>query len=205
MPSHAERRYAAYAPAQIYELVADVESYPAFLPWCTACRIYGREDNVLYARLGVGFKAISESFRSRVTLDPIERIDIAYLDGPFRHLDSSWKFSPQDDGCLIDFFIDFEFRSLLLRKIMGPLFNEVVRRSVGAFIARGEGRGRSRPAGSPRGSEIDPALDPFDRIARRPAQPRQVRGRDRRQHGVERIAARVVDDSMPNRFIRPVQ
>ncbi|MDE0060524.1 MAG: type II toxin-antitoxin system RatA family toxin [Defluviicoccus sp.] len=150
MPSHAERRYAAYAPAQIYELVADVESYPAFLPWCTDCRIYSRADNVLHARLGVGFKVIRESFRSRVTLDPIERIDIAYLDGPFRHLDSRWKFSPKDDGCLIDFFIDFEFRSLLLRKIMGPLFNEVVRRSVGAFVARADALyGPGRAGGAP--------------------------------------------------------
>ena len=138
MPSHAELRYAAYAPEQIYELVADIESYPAFLPWCTGCRIYSREGNVLHAKLGVGFKLVSESFRSRVTLDPIQRIDIAYLDGPFRYLDSRWKFSPKDDGCLIDFFIDFEFRSMLLRKIMGPLFNEVVRRSVAAFVARAD-------------------------------------------------------------------
>lgn len=138
MPTHAERRYAAYAPAQIYDLVADVESYPAFLPWCTDCRIYSREDNVLHARLGVGFKMISESFRSRVTLDPVERIDIAYLDGPFRHLHSRWTFIPKDKGCLIDFYIDFEFRSLLLRKVMGPLFNEVVRRSVAAFVGRAD-------------------------------------------------------------------
>ncbi len=150
MPSHAERRYAAYAPAQIYELVADVESYPAFLPWCTGCRIYSREGNVLHANLRVGFKMVSESFRSRVTLDPVERIDIAYLDGPFRYLDSRWQFSPRDDGCVIDFFIDFEFRSLLLRKIMGPLFNEVVRRSVAAFIARADTLyGHARVGGAP--------------------------------------------------------
>lgn len=138
MPSHAERRYAAYQPAQIFDLVADVERYPDFLPWCTGCRIYKREDNVLHANLKVGFKAIGESFRSRVTLDPVERIDIAYLDGPFRYLDSCWKFSPKDEGCLIEFSIDFEFRSLLLRRIMGPLFNEVVRRSVASFVGRAD-------------------------------------------------------------------
>ena len=64
--------------------------------------------------------------------------DIVYLDGPFRYLNSCWKFSPRDEGCLIDFSIDFEFRSLLLRKIMGPLFNEVVRRSVASFVARAD-------------------------------------------------------------------
>ena len=138
MPTYAETRHAAYEPVQIYDLVADIERYPAFLPWCTHCRIYSREDNLLHAELGVGFKMLSERFRSRVTLNPVERIDIAYLDGPFRYLDSRWKFTPKDDGCLIDFFIDFEFRSMLLRRIMGPLFNEVVRRSVGAFVGRAD-------------------------------------------------------------------
>ena len=138
MPTHAERRYAAYEPAQIYDLVADIESYPVFLPWCTDVRVYNRDGNVLHANLKVGFKMVSESFRSRVTLNPVERIDIAYLDGPFRHLESRWTFAPKDEGCLIDFYIDFEFRSLLLRKIMGPLFNEVVRRSVASFVARAD-------------------------------------------------------------------
>ena len=138
MPTHAERRLAAYQPAQIFDLVADIERYPDFLPWCTGCRIYRRDDNVLHANLKVGFKVVSESFRSRVTLDPVERIDIAYLDGPFRYLDCRWKFSPREEGCLIDFFIDFEFRSMLLRRIMGPLFNEVVRRSVASFVARAD-------------------------------------------------------------------
>ena len=153
MPSHAEIRYAAYEPAQIFGLVADVESYPSFLPWCTDCSIVQRDGNVLHADLEVGFKMVSESFRSRVTLDPVERIDIVYLDGPFRYLNSCWKFIPKGEGCEIDFSIDFEFRSLLLRKIMGPLFNEVVRRSVGAFVSRADflyGRG-SRGRRSVRG------------------------------------------------------
>lgn len=138
MPRHAEIRYTAYEPAQIFGLVADVESYPSFLPWCTACRVYKREDNVVHADLRIGFKTISESFRSRVTLDPFDRIDIVYLDGPFRYLNSCWKFSPKEGGCLIDFSIDFEFRSLLLRRIMGPIFNEAVRRSVRAFVKRAD-------------------------------------------------------------------
>ena len=150
MPSHAEVRYAAYEPAQMFGLVADIESYPSFLPWCTDCRIYKRDGNVLHADLKVGFKMVSESFKSRVRLDPVERIDIVYLDGPFRYLNSCWKFRPKDEGCLIDFSIDFEFRSLLLRKIMGPIFNEAVRRSVGAFVGRADALyghgGRAREA-----------------------------------------------------------
>ena len=113
---------------------------------------------MLHARLGVGFKMVSESFRSRVTLHPIERIDIVYLDGPFRHLDSHWIFTPKDEGCLIDFYIDFEFRSLLLRKIMGPLFNEAVRRSVAAFINRADRLygGAARTGGRPRREAFSP-------------------------------------------------
>lgn len=159
MPRHAEVRYADYEPAQIFDLVADIESYPSFLPWCTDCRICKREDNVIHADLKVGFKMISESFRSRVTLDPFDRIDIAYLDGPFRYLNSSWKFSPKGEGCLIDFSIDFEFRSLLLRRIMGPIFNEAVRRSVGAFVRRADSLyGRGNRAGGDIREMVSPSV-----------------------------------------------
>ncbi len=136
MPTHTEARYASYEPSQVYDLVADVESYPTFLPWCTSSRIIKREENVLNVDLHVGFKMISEAFISRVTLDPVERINIVYFDGPFKYLNSTWRFSPKNEGCLIDFFIDFELKSMLLRKIMGPLFNEVFRRSVAAFLDR---------------------------------------------------------------------
>ena len=102
-----------------------------FLPWCLAARIRKREGNVVYADLIIGFKMIRERFTCRVTLDRPDRIDVAYTEGPFRYLNNHWIFEPTEDGgCLIDFYVDFEFRSKMLQKIIGVLFNEAVRRMV---------------------------------------------------------------------------
>lgn len=136
MPTHHETRHLPQTPDQLYELVTDVEDYPNFLPWCIALRVTSREDNIIRADMVVGFKMLREKFTSRVTLTPKTRIDVEYLDGPFRYLQNRWLFAEKDGGCEIDFFIDFEFRSRLLRKVMEPLFHEAVRRMVRAFEKR---------------------------------------------------------------------
>ena len=152
MPTHAEKRILPYQPGQLYDLVADVERYPDFLPWCLAARVTERRDNVLLADLVIGFKMIREGFTSRVTLNPeASRIDVAYTKGPFRHLDNHWIFETHAEGCLIDFYVDFEFRSRLLKRAISPLFNEAVRRMVGAFEARAEELYRSDSAAEPSG------------------------------------------------------
>lgn len=136
MPTHQETRFLPHTAAQLFDLVSDVEDYPNFLPWCVALRVNNRENDVIRADMVVGFKMLREKFTSRVTLTPKERIDVEYLDGPFRYLENRWLFVDRDGGCEIDFFIDFEFRSRLLRKIMEPLFHEAVRRMVRAFEKR---------------------------------------------------------------------
>lgn len=138
MPTHAERRTLRHTPRQLFDLVADIERYPEFLPWCVACRVTRRDDNVIWGDLMVGFKVFRETFTSRVTLHPYERIDVAYVDGPFRYLNNHWLFIPEDNGraTTIDFYIDFEFRSRLLQKVATPVFNEAVRRMVRAFENR---------------------------------------------------------------------
>lgn len=138
MPTHAEQRVLPYTPQQLFDLVADVEKYPEFLPWCVGARIRRRTGNVIVADLVIGFKMIRERFTSEVTLSPDDlRIDVRYLDGPFRYLNNHWLFLDHgDNGCLIDFYIDFEFRTRLLQRIMEPLFNEAVRRMVRAFETR---------------------------------------------------------------------
>ena len=137
MPTHAEKRVLPYSPEQLYGLVADIPRYPEFLPWCLAVRMRKREGNVILADLIIGFRMVRERFTSRVTLNPDDRrIDVAYIEGPLRYLNNHWLFEDHPDGCLIDFFVDFEFRSRLLQKLMGPLFNEAVRRMVAAFEAR---------------------------------------------------------------------
>jgi coenzyme Q-binding protein COQ10 len=136
MPTHAEQRVLPYTPEQLFDLVADVERYPEFLPWCVGARVRERRDNLIVADLLIGFRMFRERFTSKVTLARPRRIDVAYSDGPFRYLDNHWIFEPADGGCRIDFFVDFEFRSAILQKLIGVLFNEAVRRMVAAFETR---------------------------------------------------------------------
>ena len=136
MPSYTETRVLPYTPEQLYELVADIESYPGFLPWCLGARIRNREGNVLTADLVIGFKMIRERYTSRVTLTPGSRIDVAYVDGPMKRLTNRWHFLPHPGGCKIDFYVDFEFRSRMLQTLIGALFHEAFRRMVGAFETR---------------------------------------------------------------------
>ena len=142
MKVHSERRILPFTPEQIFELVGDVASYPEFLPWCTGARIREKQvtptGEVLVADLMIGFKMVREKFTSRVTLDrPSLRIDVEYINGPFKHLNNHWTFAPTANGqCQIDFHLEFEFSSVVLQKLIGVLFHEAVRRMVAAFEAR---------------------------------------------------------------------
>ncbi|WP_353860782.1 type II toxin-antitoxin system RatA family toxin [Azospirillum formosense] len=150
MPTHAEKKVLPYTPEQMYRLVADVEKYPEFLPWCLAARIRRREGDVMFADLVIGFKMVRERFTSRVELDEANRrINVQYTEGPFQYLNNHWIFTPHEGGVCVDFYVDFEFRSKMLQKIMGVLFNEAVRRMVQAFETRAAqlyGAGATRPA-----------------------------------------------------------
>ncbi|HEY0525468.1 MAG TPA: type II toxin-antitoxin system RatA family toxin [Stellaceae bacterium] len=137
MLSHEEKRVLPYTPEQLFDLVADVERYPEFLPWCLGARIRERRDDIVLADMLIGFKMIREKFTSRVVLQRPGRIDVAYTDGPFKYLKNHWIFEPMPgSACRIDFYVEFEFRSALLTKVMGVLFGEAVRRMVTAFEAR---------------------------------------------------------------------
>ena len=148
MPTHAEERHLPFSQQQLFDLVADIERYPEFLPWCAACRVTKHEGRLIEADLLIGFKMVRERFTSRVTLSAPDRIDVEYLDGPFRYLNNHWVFKPTEDGCVIDFYIDFEFRSRLLQRLMGPLFNEAVRRMVSAFDSRARALYGASPEGA---------------------------------------------------------
>ena len=141
MPTHHETRVLPYTPDQMYALVADVESYPQFLPWTAAARIRSREEKgeaeVLTADLVISFKVFREKFGSRVTLWPeSRRIDTEYIDGPFRYMESRWEFRDAGGGCEVSFFVDFEFRNRLLQGAAGMFFNEAMQRVVRAFERR---------------------------------------------------------------------
>jgi coenzyme Q-binding protein COQ10 len=136
MPTHAEQRVLPYTPEQLFALVADIERYPEFLPWCIGARIREREPRLVVADLIIGFKMFRERFTSRVVLDPPGRIDVTYAEGPFRYLDNHWLFEKVPGGCRINFFVDFEFKSRLMQRVIEVLFGEAVRRMVGAFEKR---------------------------------------------------------------------
>jgi len=141
MPTHAEKRVMPYTAQQMYDLVADVSSYPEFLPWCAAARIRKSTPSengvVMDADLVIAFKVFRERFGSRVTLRPAETsIDVEYLDGPFKYLNNHWTFTDVDGGCEADFFVDFEFKSKVLQTLIGVVFGEAMQRIVRAFEHR---------------------------------------------------------------------
>ncbi len=131
-----------YSAAQMYDLVADVASYPEFLPWTAAARIRSRSPieggEVMEADLVISFKVFRERFGSRVTLLPEARqIKTEYLDGPFKYMRSDWTFTDRPEGgCDVSFFVDFEFKNRILQGVIGVVFNEAMQRIVRAFEGR---------------------------------------------------------------------
>jgi coenzyme Q-binding protein COQ10 len=136
MPRHTEKRFLPYTPEQLFDLVADVGRYQEFLPWVAATRI--REDNEteMVADLVVGFKALKETFTSKVNKSRPERIDIDYVDGPLKYLHNHWKFRAVPGGTEVDFCVDFAFRNRIFEAIAGQMFDRALRRMIGAFEER---------------------------------------------------------------------
>lgn len=141
MPTHSETKTLPYTAQQMYDLVADVDSYPKFLPWTAAARIRSTEDKgdhtEMLADLVISFKVFRETFGSRVLLWPeVMKIDTEYLDGPFKYMKSNWAFKDVDGGCEVAFFVDFEFKNRLLQGAAGMFFYEAMQRIVRAFERR---------------------------------------------------------------------
>jgi coenzyme Q-binding protein COQ10 len=126
----------------MFALVGDIERYPEFLPWCQRLKIRERREEggqiTLIADMTISFKVVRESFMSKVVLDPASRrIDVTYIDGPFRHLHNRWQFEMREEGgCVVDFFIDFEFKSRALGLLIGAVFHVAIEKLVAAFEAR---------------------------------------------------------------------
>lgn len=136
MPRHAEIRRLNYSPAQLFDLVADVGRYHEFLPWVIGTRVRSRSDVLLTADVMVGFKMFRETFTSRVTLARPFHVHVDYVDGPLKYLKNDWRFKPDGDGTIVDFSVDFEFRSRMFETLAGAVFGEALRRMVSAFEER---------------------------------------------------------------------
>ena len=154
MPKFSTRRRVKHSAADMFDLVADIERYPEFVPLCRAMRVIRRaqlaDREVVVAEMTVAYKLIRESFTSRVTLDRVNRtILVEYLDGPFSQMENRWSFrapgdaaNEEDDAaqaaCEVEFFISYEFRSRTLAMLMGAMFDTAFRRFVSAFERRAD-------------------------------------------------------------------
>ncbi|MBV8764640.1 MAG: type II toxin-antitoxin system RatA family toxin [Hyphomicrobiales bacterium] len=151
MPSFRTTRRVKHTPEEMFDLVADVEKYPLFLPLCDGLKVRSRTNGeggreTLIADMSVGYKAIHETFTSKVTLDREKlKIIVAYLDGPFRALENLWSFKREGESCIVEFFITYEFKSRVLGMLMGTMFDKAFRKFASAFEKRADvvyGRGR---------------------------------------------------------------
>jgi coenzyme Q-binding protein COQ10 len=144
MPRFSNERRVRHSAADMFALVADVESYPRFVPLCENLVVRGREtrdgEEVLVADMTVAYKIVRETFTSRVVLNRQNlTIQVSYLNGPFRHLDNRWTFEPVGDkDAVVRFFIDYEFRSRSLSMLMGAMFDRAFRKFAEAFEARAD-------------------------------------------------------------------
>lgn len=150
MPTFRNRRNLKFTPGQMFDVVADVERYPEFVPMCETLQVNSRTtsgtDEILVATMSVGYKAIRETFTTRVTLRKQQnQILVEYLDGPFSHLENRWCFLPSGDGCEVDFYLDYQFRSRMLAMLMGTVFDKAFRKFSAAFEARAHRVYRSPP------------------------------------------------------------
>jgi coenzyme Q-binding protein COQ10 len=145
MPQFSTRRRVSHTASDMFDLVADVERYPEFVPLCRALKVKSRTPKgegveILVADMTVAYKLVRETFTSRVTLDkPKLEILVEYLSGPFSHLQNRWRFLPLgDQSCEIEFFIEYEFRSRVLAALMGAMFDAAFRRFAVAFEQRAD-------------------------------------------------------------------
>ena len=124
------------APAEVFALINDIESYPQFLPWCTHARIESRNGSGMVAPLGVREGALQGEFTTRNTLEPPRRIHMQLLTGPFRKLEGEWLLTPIDGGCRLELNMRFAFRNPLAGLLLEPKFAATIGSLVEAFAAR---------------------------------------------------------------------
>jgi coenzyme Q-binding protein COQ10 len=145
MPRFSSKRRVRHTASQMFDLVADVERYPEFVPLCQSLKVRQRtpKDNgteMVVADMTVSFKLVRETFTSRVTLDrPNLKITVEYLRGPFSSLENRWTFEPKaETECDVGFFITYEFKSRMLAMLMGAMFDAAFQRLAAAFEKRAD-------------------------------------------------------------------
>lgn len=145
MIKHSETKSLKYSSDQMFALVANIEDYPKFIPWCRSVRITSRTSHEkigcdeLVADMNVSFKIYQESFSSRVTLCPFKKnITVEYINGPFKFLSNKWFFTESCTGCTVNFNVEFEFKSRIIERVIGVVFQDAMRRVVLSFEQRAD-------------------------------------------------------------------
>jgi coenzyme Q-binding protein COQ10 len=145
MPEFSTKRRVAHSATDMFDLVADVEHYPEFVPLCRSLAVRRRNKDaagrdVIVADMTVAYKLVRETFTSRITLDrDKQEILVEYLEGPFQRMNNRWSFKPAGErACDVEFFISYEFRSRTLGLLMGSVFEAAFRRFASAFEKRAD-------------------------------------------------------------------
>lgn len=129
----------AYSAEQMFALVDNIEDYPKFLPWCGGAEVRQREGNKVVAMVTINYHGVKQTFSTENTNTPPTSIEMALIEGPFRHLTGSWHFKPlREDACKIEFELHYEFSSKMLEQLIGPVFNMIANSFVDSFVKRAE-------------------------------------------------------------------
>jgi ribosome-associated toxin RatA of RatAB toxin-antitoxin module len=126
-----------YTPLEVFTIVADIDQYPKFMPWCGGARVLQRLDNGVVASIDIAFGGVTQTFSTRNINDAPHRIDVSLVDGPFRHLQGHWQFKPLGEvACKVIFELEYDFKNAMLEMMIGPVFSMVANSFVDAFANR---------------------------------------------------------------------
>ena len=139
MPSIEKSVLVRHSAEAMFALVADIEAYPSFLPWCGGSRVMTRDGEAVTAEIDINFHGIAQSFTTVNQQHPHDRIDLRLVDGPFSQLDGHWLFTTlADDACKVQLVLDYDFSNFLLKALIGPVFHQIATTMVDSFVKRAD-------------------------------------------------------------------
>ena len=138
MPTLHRTASVPYTPAEMFELVNDIEAYPQFLPWCSNARVLERDERGIRATLEVAKRGFNTSFTTLNLLQKNRQIDMRLVEGPFRRLEGLWRFNPSGSGCRVSLDMAFEVSGRIMGLTLGPIFNHAANLLVDAFVRRAD-------------------------------------------------------------------
>ena len=131
-----------YSPAEMYALVTQVDKYPEFLPWCDHAQVLATHADGVTAEVGIAFSGIRQTFTTRNTHVPDQKVGMKLVKGPFSQLEGEWRFLPVGNGseraCRVELTLHYGFDNVALAALVGPVFDRIASSMVEAFVARAE-------------------------------------------------------------------